>query len=246
MFRAPRLLILAAALVLTGAATAGAQPSNSMPSVAELRVYAQAMTPETRALVAPVTEAAARVKAEQAKLSPPTNDTERLLRLGALDQAPRRAMSQLQLSKLPQDQRKAGSSAVGVALAEVSEETLPELLKIIPAEGWFRQSVVGKEAAAAAFRIVQHADAGIQRRFLPALKRLADEGEVEPEQYAAMFDRLALAEGRPQRYGSQMRCEGGKWTPSPIEAPSDVDVRRRALKLEPMAEHLKDFAQMSC
>lgn len=46
-----------------------------------------------------------------------------------------------------------------------------------------------------------------------------------------MFDRLAVAEGRPQRFGTQVVCVDGKqvvdW-PN-IEDPDNVEERRRAM-----------------
>ena len=42
-----------------------------------------------------------------------------------------------------------------------------------------------------------------------------------------LYDRVAVNEGRPQRYGTQGRCTGpGSWEPRPIEEAANVDARR--------------------
>lgn len=42
-----------------------------------------------------------------------------------------------------------------------------------------------------------------------------------------MFDRVAISEDRPQRYGTQFRCDGGKWRPYPLEDEARVEAFRR-------------------
>ena len=56
-----------------------------------------------------------------------------------------------------------------------------------------------------------------------------------------MEDRVALAEGRRQIYGSQLRQVGGdpRMFVSPLEDPDHVDERRASVGLPPMAEYLK-------
>lgn len=62
-----------------------------------------------------------------------------------------------------------------------------------------------------------------------------------------MYDRLALSEGRAQRFGSQMDCRGGRYVPSePLEDPQDIDRRRMALGMKPYREYLKLFEGDTC
>ena len=58
-----------------------------------------------------------------------------------------------------------------------------------------------------------------------------------------MEDRVALAEGRPQTYGSQLRQNGNdsRLFVSPLLDPDHVDERRAAIGLPPMAEYLKHW-----
>ncbi len=57
--------------------------------------------------------------------------------------------------------------------------------------------------------------------------------DVEPVDIAYLSDRVAVAEGRPQKYGTQF--QGPK--PMPIEDEARVDERRAALGLESMADY---------
>ena len=58
-----------------------------------------------------------------------------------------------------------------------------------------------------------------------------------------MYDRLAIREGRPQRYGSQMTCRGGKFVVDTLEDPVHIDERREAMGfMQTLAEYEKNFA----
>ena len=56
---------------------------------------------------------------------------------------------------------------------------------------------------------------------------------------ASLTDRVLLAEGTKQRYGTQVTVVDGKWTPRPLEDEAHVDKRRAAAGLSPLAEYLK-------
>lgn len=200
------------------------------------------VSPETRILIAPVAAAIAKVRQEQAALPPPKDDAERLLRMRDLEQAPRAALGRIDVSKIPAADRKNSLTAIWQQILPIDEANQKALLAMLPPEGWFPSSKYGKEASRAAFLVVQHANADLWRRFVPILEPLAAKGEVEGGAYALMFDRLALSEGRKQRYGSQMKCDDGKWVPLPTEEPDGLDQRRAAMGMAPYADYLAGFA----
>ncbi len=78
---------------------------------------------------------------------------------------------------------------------------------------WFTIPVYGEQADASAWVIVQHADYDrpLQRNVLARLERLVTSGDTAGRNVAYLFDRLAVADGRPQRYGTQVRCAAGQW-----------------------------------
>jgi len=67
------------------------------------------------------------------------------------------------------------------------------------------QSKIGEKAADAIFYVIQHADEGLIKKYLPALKRQAAKKEAETIHAAMMEDRLLMYEGKKQIYGSQGR-----------------------------------------
>ena len=208
-----------------------------------LALQASALTPEASARIAPVVQAVEAERVRQATLPPPANDRERLERMGRLDQSGRRAMNSVDLHDLPPEQMMAARSAMWRSMHAVDEAHAAALLEMVPPEGWFYKSVWGDQAASAAFLIVQHSDETLWRRLVPVLEPLVATGEVDGGKYALMYDRLALSEGRPQRYGSQMICRNGRWAVDALEDHAHVDERRAAMGMvQTLAEYEAGFA----
>ncbi|WP_333592552.1 DUF6624 domain-containing protein [Brevundimonas sp.] len=201
---------------------------------------------EASALISPVREAIEAEKARQAALPPPANDRERLERMGRLDQVGRRAAVAIDLSTLPQAERAAADVAMWAPVGAEDDRLIDELISMVPPQGWFLKSVYGEEAAGAAFLIVQHSGLEHWRRFVPVLEPLVASGEVDGEKFGLMYDRLALNEGRPQRYGTQMTCKAGKWVidRDNLEDPENADARRAAMGFHwTLAEYEAIFAK---
>src|SRR5690606_23834265 len=125
--------------------------------------------------------------------------------------------------------RPAAMAAAAAPIEAVDGENQTALLAMVPPEGWFLKSRYGDKAATAAFHIVQHSDESLWRRFLPVLEPRVADGGIDGQSSGLMFDRLAVTEGRLQRYGSQFRCDAGKYRAYPMEDPGRVDERRRAM-----------------
>lgn len=205
---------------------------------------APSLSPRAAELIAPVRQALDAERKAQAALPPPANDSEKLERMGRLDQVGRRVLIQIDLSALPVEELKAAEKAMWAPIEEADAENEKALLAMVPPEGWFLKSRYGEKAAKAAFHIVQHSNLELWRRFVPVLEPLVARGEVDGQSYGLMYDRLALNEGRPQRYGSQMVCKNGKYVVYALEAPETVDERRKAMGfLTPLAEYEAVFAK---
>lgn len=207
-----------------------------------LPAAAQGLSPKAQALIAPVAEAIGGERARQSALPPPASDSEQLERMGALDQVGRRALTKIDLTVLPPEEIPEAREAMWRPIEAVDAENLNALLAMVPPEGWFLKSRYGEKAARAAFHIIQHSNEEQLRRFVPILEPLVATGEIEGQSFGLMFDRLAVAEGRPQRYGSQMYCVEGRWTPRPLENPSRVEALRKALNFpQTYAEYLEHW-----
>ena len=67
-------------------------------------------------------------------------------------------------------------------------------------------------------------------------------GELDGQEFALLYDRLALGLGGLQRYGSQLgrTPEAGLFV-SPLEDPDNVDARRAELGMIPLVQYLEFF-----
>ncbi len=112
---------------------------------------------------------------------------------------------------------------------------------------WFAIDTYGKAADEAAGDIVRHADAApdLQRKVLNRIGALALAKRTDPKAFAALWDKVALANGRPQRYGTQMRCVGKVWTArTPVEDVAELDQRRSWVGLPPMRTYAASAASV--
>ena len=135
------------------------------------------------------------------------------------------------------------AEAMWVKQAALDETNTKRLLEIVDEHGWPRASVVGDRAAMAAFLVVQHAEATLQKRLLPILREEASRGEVKMSRLALLEDRVLTSEGKPQIYGSQLRPnpETGKLEFFPIKDPESVNARRASVGLEPIEVYARRF-----
>jgi hypothetical protein len=221
-------MILAFLLAAAIAATSPAPPGSNL-------------SPQAQALIAPVHQAIARTRAELAALPPPRTDTEKLVRMQKLEQAPR-SVIQIDMTSLSPEEKVRAQAAIWSEITPIDEANQAAVLAMLPPEGWFTISKYGADGSTAAFLIIQHSNIELWRRFVPVLETLAAKGEVRGAEFALMYDRLALHEHRPQRYGSQMTCKAGKYVPDTLEDPEQIDQRRATLGMIPYKDYLAMFA----
>jgi hypothetical protein len=126
------------------------------------------------------------------------------------------------------------------SVAAVDADNLPWLKQVIAETGWPGRSVAGEDGAHAAWLLAQHADRdpAFQRACLILMTEAASHGEAAPSELAYLTDRVLLAEGQPQEYGTQLSGRDGRWQPRKLREPGAVDQRRAAAGLGPMADYL--------
>lgn len=112
------------------------------------------------------------------------------------------------------------------AVHKENAEILKEIINII---GWPTISKVGDEASEAAWLIVQHSigDPLFMKKCLALLEESA--GDINPQNFAYLYDRVCYFEGRPQKYGTQFDDNGIY----PVEDKNEVNVLRQNLNLKP-------------
>lgn len=121
------------------------------------------------------------------------------------------------------------------------------LRELLQGRGWFKISEVGVRAASDAFHIVQHSDdLALQKEVLEKMTPLLGTDDLEGQSYALLYDRIAVQDGRPQRYGTQgTECRDGHYAiPSKIEDVATLDERRKTMGMGPMAEYLTELDKM--
>lgn len=161
----------------------------------------------------------------------------RLWRMQAKDQA--------YYSEIKIAENKTGmNSTVVKALWKLKEiynaENQKELEELIDSKGWPKITDVGGRAAGAAFLIIQHSDYEKQKKYLPIIEKLCKEKEANWSSYALMYDRIAINENKPQKFGSQIRYNEitNKYELFPLLDESKVDDWRKEIGMSPLAEYV--------
>ena len=182
----------------------------------------------------------------QRQLTRPTNPElrEELLRRRTTDQSARTTiMEALDRRGLEWNETALSHRAIKPLvekMQQVDAENRRWLETVVDKQGWPLISQVGKSGAQGAFMIAQHAtaDRAFQKKCL-ALMQAAPKGEVALPDVALLTDRVLLADGKKQKYGSQVERRNGKWVPRPTTEPDRLDVRRAEMGLPPMEQYLK-------
>jgi hypothetical protein len=141
--------------------------------------------------------------------------------------------------KLPPEQR-AEYDKVEAGVKHTDQANTERLKAVVAKQGWPTISQVGSDGADAAWLLVQHADADpkFQRQCLELMAELARD-QVSQTKLAYLTDRVLLAEGKEQVYATQFTLADGKWIPRPLEDAENVDKRRAAAGLPPLADYIR-------
>lgn len=126
----------------------------------------------------------------------------------------------------------------------IDRENTAHLQEIIDEYGWPDRFLVGFDGVQAAFLIAQHADEGFQQAILPLIKASYQRGDLSGGEYALFEDRVRVNQERPQLFGSQAYISDGQLILYPIEDHARVDLRRKDLGLEPLADYVKKLEEM--
>jgi len=157
--------------------------------------------------------------------------------LTAMVEAADTLRSQVDYLAAPSD---AAANERRAALEGVERANAERLSAWMTACGWPRRSVEGVQAARAAWLIAQQrgADLAFQRQVVRQLELAVLDGEAAAMHLAAAADRLAVQEGRPQRYGTQLRQVAGcGWDYYLLDDLARVEARRKRLGLPALEDH---------
>ena len=125
-------------------------------------------------------------------------------------------------------------------LEELHRANASRLRQIIAVFGWPGIHLVGDKGAQAAWRIALHA--GGEPDFMRHCRDLIDAasqvGDVPRWQFAIIDDRIRVYEGRPQRFGTQLRNGPQGLEPHALENDSRINSMRKQVGLPPLAQTL--------
>jgi hypothetical protein len=110
---------------------------------------------------------------------------------------------------------------------------------ILKKYGWLGTDVIGGTGNMTLFLVIQHSNLKTQEKYLPMMREAVKKGNAEASSLALLEDRVALGQGKKQKYGSQISMdENNKYYVQPLEDPDNVDVRRAEVGLEPLSEYV--------
>lgn len=120
---------------------------------------------------------------------------------------------------------------------------LNEVIQILDTYGWLGKDKVGVNGNNTIWLVIQHAPLEVQEKYLPLLQSSVDEGQSQPQDLAYLTDRILLRKNQPQVYGTQIVKNEltGDWELYQVIEPEQLDARRSAVGLEPIASYLKNW-----
>lgn len=213
-----------------------------------LLVFALLASPDTTpTLLTPPAQAALEtfrarmdtVRARHRQAGPPESMAGEIARMVELDQTARKSKGVP--DSLSDADAEAAQAAIWRDIDALDAANTERLKRLVPKDGWFRNSRDGVQTAANAWLIVQHSpDNAFMARSLAAMGPLARRGEVNGRDYALLLDRVEMYKGKPQIYGSQAVCDGTRWVIWTTKDPAGIDARRAAIRFgETQAETVK-------
>jgi len=125
-------------------------------------------------------------------------------------------------------------------LEELHRGNSSRLRQIIAVFGWPGINLVGEKGARAAWRIALHSvsEPGFMRQCRDLIDAASLKQDAPRWQYAIIDDRIRVYEGKPQRYGTQLRVGANGLEPHPLENESRVNSMRMQAGLPPLAQTL--------
>jgi len=127
---------------------------------------------------------------------------------------------------------------------EGDEARTERLKEIIADYGWPTIDLVGKKGADAAWVIAQHSDfePEFQAEALKLIRAAAEDDQASWGNVAYLEDRVAVAQGAKQTYGTQIGCVKGKAKlATPLVDPDGVDELRAEAGLDPLDAYLAEL-----
>jgi len=124
---------------------------------------------------------------------------------------------------------------------------IPILKEIITKYGYPTFEKVGKETSSYFFTLIQHSDTDIefQSKMLALVKKQVTNKQVKGSDYAMLYDRVQINNGKEQLYGTQVDYDGaGNVFPKRLKDKENVNKRRSEFGLTTLEEYLQIMTEL--
>ena len=136
--------------------------------------------------------------------------------------------------------------AGGAYVEAIDDINTAEFKAVMKNWTWRQLAQSENRLAGRAFHIVQHTnDDAFREETLIEIKPLAEEGLMDGQLYALMYDRVNLKkDSGKQLYGTQTKCVNGQYDVHDLADPGTVNERRKALQMEPIEPYLERLREL--
>lgn len=132
------------------------------------------------------------------------------------------------------------SKEFGRSVDAIDSANLAWLRKLIAEKGFPTAARVGNQGVHLAWILLQHADEDpkLQSELLPVLQQRFAARELPANDLARFTDRVLVASGKPQRYGTQFDWFAGDFKLPEANRLAEIDAERNRLSLMPLADYV--------
>jgi len=134
--------------------------------------------------------------------------------------------------------------ALNAEMQQLDARHVKRLRQIVKRYGWPGKSLVGAKASGSAWTLVQHGGSEFLHEMLPVMEAAAKKGELSYGLVATSIDRVRIADGKKQLYGTQFDTNDSKCEPLPIDDPEHLDERRDAAGLGSIATYTEQLCAL--
>jgi hypothetical protein len=126
------------------------------------------------------------------------------------------------------------------AVNAIDAANLAWLRKLMSEKGFPTAEQVGNDGVHLAWVLLQHADQdpALQSELLPVLEERYRAGELPANDLARMTDRVLVASGKPQKYGTQFDWFSGEFKLPELTRLTEIDIARSRLGMMPLGDYI--------
>lgn len=132
---------------------------------------------------------------------------------------------------------------LAMTMIKTDASNLIAIKQVLDDYGWLGPDAVGDKGNKTLFLVIQHADLETQKQYMPMMKQAVEKGNAKSQNLALLKDRVLLADGKKQIYGSQIGSNQatGEYYVLPLEDPENVNNRRKEMGLGPIEDYVSNW-----